>query len=201
MTFRRFPASTQRWVHTRRYARVRKRGACDAYRWVHMYAYLYASHAPRRACAHGRKEKDAAVGCMKCMYAPCRVRGSTHHTGCVTTQVGVRSRDSRLLGENTQRVHRSVAGTPRLLQTQVRFCHAPRFCVNVKRYAPTNCTHPHQAVPRPDHRPTTARTAAQDQRNRRTGEPYNGYHVRNRPILIKDKNQFVEIQVVGIVCR
>ena len=31
--------------------------------------------------------------CMKCMYAPCRVRVYTPHTGCVTTQVGVRSRE------------------------------------------------------------------------------------------------------------
>jgi hypothetical protein len=34
--------------------------------YTHGWVRMYASHAPLHACAHGRK--DAAVGCMKCMY-------------------------------------------------------------------------------------------------------------------------------------
>ena len=137
MTFRRFPASTQCRVHTRR--------------WVRMYA----SHAPRRACAHGRK--DAAVGCMKCMYAPCRVRVYTPH----------RMRYNAGRRAFTRAWVRIRSGCVACSRHPVYSCkHANRNTGTVLR----KTIRTHQVPRSPDRTRKTdhTRTAAQDQRNRRT---------------------------------
>jgi hypothetical protein len=76
MTFGRFPAITQRRVHTGTGYRA---GGC-----VCTHRTL---HATLRA--HGRK--DAAVGCMKFMYTHRAGLRITHQRNRVKTQVGVRS--------------------------------------------------------------------------------------------------------------
>jgi hypothetical protein len=68
---------------------------------------MYASHAPRRACAHGRKDVRS-VGkvwrVQKCMIEHVRTTcGFTHHR--MRYNAGRRV-FTRALGENTQRVRR-----------------------------------------------------------------------------------------------